>query len=81
MYERLGWLARSESYIFMKNYSNVVKVLVIEDCIKIFVNLCQDAVMVDQYPRDTTRRKELIEQGHIIGTSSGSRAKVDPLLI
>ena len=27
--------------------------------------------MVDQYPRDTSRRKELIEQGYIIGKSSG----------
>ena len=55
----------------MKNYSNAVKVLVIEDCINHFAFLCQDAVMVDQYPRDTSRRKELMEQGYSIGKSSG----------
>ena len=27
--------------------------------------------MVDQYPRDASRRKELFEQGYIVGKSSG----------
>ena len=35
--------------------------------------LCQDAVMVDNYPRDTTRCKELLEKGYMIGKSSGYR--------
>jgi hypothetical protein len=65
----VGW--QEVKTIFMKQSSNAVKVLVIEDCIKNFAFLCQDAVMVDQYPRDTSRRKELIEQGYIIGKSSG----------
>ena len=43
----------------------------IEDCIKNVALLCQDIVMVDQYPRDASRRKELFEQGYIVGKSSG----------
>ena len=72
MCERLGWLARSESYIGEKN-SNAFKAVNIEDCIKQFALLCQDAVMEDQYPRDASRRKELFEQGYTIGNCSGHR--------
>ena len=57
--------------IFMKHYSNAVKVFVVEDCIKNVAFVCQDVVMVYQYPRDTSRRKELFEQGYMIGKSSG----------
>ena len=67
----VGW--QEVKAIFINNYSDAVKVLVIEDCIKTFAFLCQDAVMVDQYPRDTTRCKELHEQGYSIGKSSGHR--------
>ena len=49
----VGW--QEVKAIFMKNYSHAVKVLVIEDLLFAFV--CQDAVMVDQYPRDTSRCK------------------------
>ena len=56
-----------------KPYNNAVKVLVIEDCINNFAFLCQNDVVVDNYPRDTTRCKELLEQGYIIGKSSGYR--------
>ena len=56
----------------LKNYySNAVKVVIIEDCIKHFAFLCQDAVTVDQYPREASRRKELVEQGYIVGKSYG----------
>ena len=57
--------------VLFKTYTKAVNVLVIEDCIQIFAFLCQDDVVVDNYPRDTTRCKELLEQGYIIGKSSG----------
>ena len=52
----VGW-AEAEA-VLLKQYKNTVKVLVIEDCIKNFAFLCQDDVVVDNYPRDTTRCKE-----------------------
>ena len=51
----VGW--QEVKAICMKNYTNAVKVLVIEDCIEQIALSCQDAVMVDQYPRDTSRCK------------------------
>ena len=68
--ERLGWLARSESYIWT-TYSNAFTGVILEDCIKTFAFLCQDAIMVDQYPRDASRRKEFFEQGYTVGNCSG----------
>ena len=67
----VGW-AEAEA-VLLKQYKNTVKVLVIEDCIKNFTFLCQDDVLVDNDPRDTSRCKELLEQGYIIGKASGYR--------
>ena len=50
-----------------------MKDLVIEDCIQNCVLLCYDAVVVDEYPKDTLRCKELFDQGYIIGNASGHR--------
>ena len=52
----VGW--REVKDILGKRCSNAFKGVVIEDCINKFALLCQDAGMVDQYPRDARRRKE-----------------------
>ena len=51
----LGW--REVTDILGKCCSNSLKGVIIGDCIKKFAFLCQGAVMVDQYPKDATRRK------------------------
>ena len=56
MKDWVGW--QEVKVIYMKNSSNAVRFLVIEDFIIIVAFLCQDAVMVDQYPRNTSRCKE-----------------------
>ena len=71
MKDWVGW-ALVEA-VLVKKYTNDVKVLVIEDCINNFALLCQASVMVDNYPRDTSRCKELLEKGYMIGKSSGYR--------
>ena len=52
----VGWQEVKD--ILGKRCSNAFKGVMIEDCIKHFALLCQDAVMVDQYPSDASRRKE-----------------------
>ena len=69
MQDWVGW--QEVKAILGKSYSHVCKAVSIEDCIKKCALLCQDAVMVDQDPRDASRRKELFEQGYIVGKSSG----------
>ena len=66
-----GW--REVKDILGKRCSNAFKGVIIEDCINKFALLCQDAAMVDQYPRDANRRKELFDQGYTIGNCSGHR--------
>ena len=53
MKDWVGW-AEVEAVLLTK-YNNAVKVAVIEDCIKNFAFLCQDDVVVDNYPTDTSR--------------------------
>ena len=71
MKDWVGWAVVEG--VLLNKYNNDVNVLVIEDCINMFACLCQDSVMVDNYPRDTIRCKELLEQGYMIGKSSGYR--------
>ena len=69
MKDWVGW--QEVKAILIKDNNNAVKDVIIEDGIKHSALLCQDAVMVDQYPRDASRRKEFVEQGYIVGKSSG----------
>ena len=65
----VGW--REVTDMLGKCCSNSLKGFVIGDCVKKFALLCQGAVMVDQYLKDATRRKELYDQGYTIRNCSG----------
>ena len=70
----IGW--REVKDILGKRCSNAFKVVIIQDFLETkqqFALLCQDAVMVHQYPSDASRRQELFDQGYTIGNCSGHR--------
>ena len=71
MKDWVGW--QEVKAILGKSYSNAFKDVIIEDCIKKFALLCQDAILVDQHPRGASRRKEIFEQGYTIGNCSGHK--------
>ena len=84
---QLGWVKDWKGWAEVKDMlracdDSAVKRCVIEDFVLVFVSLCQQYVVFENYPSDATRRKYLEMGGFTFGSGSGHGCNclVDSLL-
>jgi hypothetical protein len=75
---QLGWVKDWNGWADVKDKLRAcddvaVKACVIEDFVLLCSNLCQKHVVVENYPSDEKRRRDLVSDGYTIGTGSGHR--------